>query len=586
MTQATLKLEPSSRKIREEKLRHSALVIVLLVYAIAWVVTRAHFMADTIVYGQAILLHHPGVGTSDYRLSTSNPFWDFGHLLWRPLGWLCFVGTRPITQVLAHQNSRAEVILTLLGINFLAALGCVVLFFLLARRLIGNDWPTLLATIGFFSADAFLNYAHSGSAYVTGLAFLVAGIYFSFAEPRSGPSMGVVLLPSFMFALAVLFWFPYLFVLPAAIAAPLLLRGYDRPRLLRAGKILATCAAIGLTVYALAVAAAGISDLKDLREWIVASGHGQIQPVGFRAAARLAFSLPRSFINMDYDGLWLKRYLLHDPYAPVTIAGLFRLSLWKPVLFYAAATVVGVELLRQKREWLLLLIAGAVLPICFFAVFIFEAGSIERYLPLYPFVFLAYGYVLAHPNTSRVSRIILFIALAATIAVNINAMREGTLQRRKAETETRIHDLVPLLKPNDTVMAVNEQDDLAEFRQNFPLDAINLERGWQSYDVLEINTARLATWREDFAARVLKGWQSGGVVWLPMRFFRDKPDPQWNWAEGDDTRVKWTDLPTFFSQFQIGPVVGGVDGFAPFLDTPANRAMLTPPKHGMPGASL
>ncbi len=572
MADETAIIEPALGEIRREKRRSAALPLLLVVYLTAWVCTDAHFMADTNVYTQAILRHQYGGGVLDYHQTTANPFWDFGHILWRPLGWLCFSLAAPATQVLAHQNQRAEVLWTLIAINFVASFGCVVFFFLLARRIIANEWSALLATIGFFSADAFLNYAHSGNAYVVGLACLVAGMYTLWSERVSERSLSQALAAALLFALAVLFWLPYVFVLPAVMAAPLLLYGSERQRQKLTMQTVVACAVVGLAVYVSAIVVVGIRNITDLREWILSAGHGHIQPGGLRAAARLAFSVPRSFVNMDRDGMWLKRYLLHDPYAPVTARSLFGYSLWKLVLFYASASVVCLELLRSKRGRILLLVlAATILPIFVFAVFIFEAGSIERYLPLYPFVFLAFGYVLASKETKRASKVLLVIALTAMVVVNVNAMRRGTLESQKADAVARIHDLIPLLTPESLVLAVNEQDSLAEFRQNFPLDPVNLDHEWRNYDVLEINAERLSTWREDFAKRVLGSWRRGGTVWLPLRFLRAQPKPEWNWVEGDDKRVKWTDLPTFFSQFDTGPAVGGNDGFVPLQDDSKNR---------------
>jgi len=589
MAGTTVQIEAGIPRVRRRERRNFALLLVILFYLAVWLFTGAHFMADTNVYTQAILRHQNGWGGVDYRLTTGNPFWDFGHVLWRPFGWLCFVLTRPGTPGIVNHNQRAEVLLALFGINFLASIGGVICFFLLARSVIGKEWPALLATVGLFSADAYLDYAHSGNAYVVGLACLIAGMYFSLPgrmpegmPERVSEGAWVRALSAFsaavMFALAVLFWFPYVFVLPAAMAAPLLLYGRERRRLRLAMLTLAACVVVGLAVYGSAIAIAGIRSSVDLRDWILSSGHGQIQPGGFRAAARLAFSVPRSFVNMDRDGMWLKRYLIHDPYAPVTIRNLFRLSLWKVVLFYATASVVCFELLRSQRGRILLfLLAATVLPIFIFALFIFEAGSIERYLPLYPLIFLALGYVLASQQASRASKALLAVALAAMFAVNVNAMRRGTLEQTKDKAVARIHDLVPLLGPNSLVLAVNEQDSLAQFRQNFPMDAINLNGDWRSYDVLEINTERLSTWREDLAKRVLGTWRRGGDVWLPMRFLSIRPDPDWNWVEGDDQRIRWTDLPNFFSGFETGPAVGGPDGFVLLRDSPQNRKRLAQP---------
>jgi hypothetical protein len=378
-----------------------------------------------------------------------------------------------------------------------------------------------------------------------------------------------------MFALSVLFWFPYIFVLPAAVAAPLVIYGYGEQRMRVAGFTLIACVVLVVAVYASTIAGLGLRNVATLREWVLAAGHGQMRQGGLRAAARLAFAVPRSFIHMDRDGMWLKRYLVHDPYAPVTTGALFRLSLWKLVLFYASMSVICVELWRSKRgRSLLLSLAAAVLPICIFAVFLFEAGSIERYLPLYPFVFLALGYVLGANRTKPAFKLLLVLTVTVTAAVNVNAMRTRTLELQKAEVLVRLHDLAPLFGPNTLVLAVNEQDSLAEFRQNFPLDAINLNGEWRTYDLLEINTARLSTWRPDFAVRVLTTWQRGGAVWLPERVFCSQPRPEWNWVEGDDKRAKWADLPSFFSRFETGPVVDGEDGFVLLQDSPKNKQLL------------
>ena len=477
-------------------------------------------------------------------------------------------------RLLSQSNEQAEVLWTLFAINFAAALVCVIFFWALARRIIGKSWPAVLLTIAFFSADAFLNYSHTGSPYVVGLACLVAGMWFSFRERSAGNAVILAAAAGCMFALAVLFWLPYVFVLPAVIAAPLLIYREDS-RWGFAGQSVVACAVIGFTAYGATIAMSGIRDWVALKSWILSSGHGQIQAGGFRLMARLAFSVPRSFINMDADGMWLKRYLVHDPYAPVAFKYLLRLSLWKLFLFYGAATIAAIELLRSKvgRTWTVVMVC-ALLPILVFALFIFEAGSIERYLPLYPFVFLGCASVLAAESVKRFSKLLLILAIAAMLLVNINAMRVGASELERSATVSRIHDLLPLLGPNSLVMAVNEQDSLAKFRQNFPLDAINLQGHWHTYDILEINAERLGTWQEDFAKQVLATWQGGGDVWLPRRVFRSKPHPEWNWVEGDDKRVKWKDLPLFFSRFETGTAVGGKDGFVPLLRSAPNTLIL------------
>ena len=62
MDEAVLKLNSKSREVGRERRFPVALPILLLVYLAAWASTRAHFMADTNVYTQAILRHQNGGG--------------------------------------------------------------------------------------------------------------------------------------------------------------------------------------------------------------------------------------------------------------------------------------------------------------------------------------------------------------------------------------------------------------------------------------------------------------------------------------------------------------------------------------------
>jgi hypothetical protein len=286
---------------------------------------------------------------------------------------------------------------------------------------------------------------------------------------------------------------------------------------------------------------------------------------------------------MGKDGMVLKRYLVHDPYASERLSDLLRLSLWKLVLFYASLIVVCFCLLRfQRGRALLVVFAIAALPIVLFSLFLFEAGSIERYLPLYPFVFLAWGCALASCQVKAFGKALLFALLGATLFVNLNAMRRDTLEKQENEGRERIRDLVPKLTPASLVLAVNEQDSLAEFCHEFPLDRLNSEYQWQYYDVLEINAARLSMWRQDLAIRILWSWHHGGTVWMPIRFLHDRPNRNWNWVEGDDPRVRWSDLPAFFSQFNVGSLTGGQDGFVSLPDDPVNQGILVNVAKGTP----
>jgi len=72
------------------------------------------------------------------------------------------------------------------------------------------------------------------------------------------------------------------------------------------------------------VSAARIKDLAELKLWVLGAGHGRMEVIGAKA---MAFSIPRWFIDMKHTGMWLKRYLVRDPYAPQSFSDLLKLSL-------------------------------------------------------------------------------------------------------------------------------------------------------------------------------------------------------------------------------------------------------------------
>jgi hypothetical protein len=68
-------------------------------------------------------------------------------------------------------------------------------------------------------------------------------------------------------------------------------------------------------------------------------------------------------------------------------------------------------------------------------------------------------------------------------------------------------------------------------------------------------------WRQETAELALRAWGDGGEVWLSRRLLADAPHPAGTWAEGDDPRLSWPDIPAFFRRFRTDQEVGGADGF-------------------------
>jgi general stress protein CsbA len=538
---------------------------VLALYCVATLLTDAYFMGDTLRYVDSIEAHFNGKYFN---------FWEFGHLFWRPLAYLCSRLFYPLTQVFVGSDLRLNVTLTLVALNWLAGVPCVIALTALVRRFCKREWIVIFVTVAFICANSFLNYFHTGCSYTIGLSFLLAGFYLLLKEEDTG-SRSTAILAGASLACAVCFWLPYILSLPAILVAPLVLFGYDKRRLRLILHTCLVCALVGFASYVgVAVFALGIRDAAGFKAWFADASHGIVNMGGL---PRAVFGFARSFINMGDDGRVFKRYVLRDPFNPVSLLDLFRLGLWKFVFFYAAMLALGVSLLRSqtgRRLLALLLLAGV--PLFAFAIFLFDAGQIERYLPLYPFIVLAFAHVLgserANGRTGRALKYFLLAYLAVMIVVNLSAMSRPALESRKKTAEARTKDLWPWLKPESRVFASHIHDEMVNNYINYVFDPV--EHNDQMAFVLDPNTPFILHWRQNFSVYALSVWKKGGDVWLSKRLFSPRPRPEWNWVEGDDPRVSWTDLSNFFSRFETGHPVGGEDGFVQLLPSSENERRL------------
>ena len=84
-----------------------------------------------------------------------------------------------------------------------------------------------------------------------------------------------------------------------------------------------------------------------------------------------------------------------------------------------------------------------------------------------------------------------------------------------------------------------------------------------------------ARWRSRFAAGAMRTWAAKGTVWVTTRVLASRPEPAWNWVEGDDRRVSWQAIHDFYGQFEWGTRLGTGDGFIELRDTPQNRRILS-----------
>ena len=119
-----------------------------------------------------------------------------------------------------------------LGVIFLipmfAGLACVLLVYALACRLGARPLVAAGVAAAFLFAQAFLNFTQTGSSYVPGLACVLLALYLALASrdaDRTRPWVAGAALGA-----GVCFWFPYALVIPAVLAAPLILYGAQRWR--------------------------------------------------------------------------------------------------------------------------------------------------------------------------------------------------------------------------------------------------------------------------------------------------------------------------------------------------------------------
>ena len=548
-------------------------LLVVLLYVAAMGITSAHFMADSGGYVVSILSfagvdefvnENPTV--RDYR--AQNSFWDFGHLLWRPLGLLAFKVLSPVSSLAVGPDPALNVYFLLMSLNFLAGLVSVILLYALIQILTERRWLAFFVTACFILSNGFLNFTQTGSSYIAGLCFLIVALYL-LVNDKGDLRPRTAILAGLACAAAITLWIPYVLVLPGTIAAPLVLFGWntvDKRLLIYAVVTFVAATAVAFLAVMLSI---GVHTPADLRDWIAASSHG----VQISGLARMLLGFARSFIHLGNDGILFKRFLLHDPLNPVTAFDLLRVSLWKLGLFYLMLASLGLSLLFASSRRMLVLLLLTAGPLILFAIK-FDGGAVERYLPLYPVFFVAVAWSLSNARVPRVLKIMPVLFLGLAVLVNTSVMARMVLDKQNQRTVERLHAVIPQLQPNNSLVTTHLQDDLVNFQASFPFEPINRHDTFHVYPLVWMNTAQAGRWRQEFAAHALKSWSENGQVWISTRLLSPKPEANWNWVEGDDPRVRWNDLQSFFAHLQTCGTATSGDGFVQLSQSEANIGFL------------
>ena len=537
------------------------MLAVTLTCVLTLVITRSTFFGDTRFYEIDIASYL--VGRTPFA-----DLLDFGHLIWRPLGAL----------LAFHRDAEYEITLVrvhvaLLSLNLFASLACTwTLWALLRLTKKVTAGLSILVVAAFVSTNGFVNLSRSGSPWLPGLACVMLACCFTLvAERRHRAGERVTsywIAASLTTTLAVLLWVPYVLTVLPIISAGLL----DRPdtpswKTVRRAAIRVLPGAVLLVAiaYVWAICARHISSGPELLAWIRHAEHGEARGTSIM---RFFFGFPRSFFIMGDAGIVWKQFLFHDPFARGTLLDVAAAGTWILALFYGTLAVGGWFFLRDRdfrgtAFWA----AVGVVPTIALAV-LFEAGSVERYLALYPMVFVVIGLLLSSARTQRPLRLLLVVLLVVQMSNNLYANFRPRIDRESAALLQRIAPLEN--RPGGaTVYVVNLNDKLSalydgpEYATRSDLPQVTL--------LVPVLYPDIPKWRAIFAKSAEDRWAAGGEVWISRRAWAAQPLPQWHWVENDDPRIHWADIHNFAIHLDTDAEAGGDDGFLRVANTLANR---------------
>ncbi len=400
------------------------------------VLTPRGLLLGAAAFGVALFAFSSAPGWGDTNWYTSdvltarsgNPtdarvLWEFGHVVWRPIGALLF----PLSQLIpdavaAGPKMKLAWMLAVFsaGCGILAAM----LMYNIVFRLSKLRWLAFLVSIELLCADACLTYFKTGNSYVPGLFFVTLALWLTIRSVQE-PDARWALLAGISLGAATLFWFTNVLFLPPLLVAALVWNTPDwrRSLWLSSGRIkLAASVAGGFAViliagYAVAVAAAGIRSFGELIAWYRSADHGWAQN---RTALRAVSGLPRMIFDLSNDGVALKRYAFHDPYSPVRLPYLIGAVFWKIAAFYLCLALILWRCLRGKRQQEAgIVFFTALASAGFFAIVLFEPSTPSRFISLLPFWFFALTLASLAPRAAPLWRAALLGVPLVAAAVNV-----------------------------------------------------------------------------------------------------------------------------------------------------------------------
>ncbi len=545
----------------------AAYPIILLLFVTCYWATSPDYIGDTTRYAGDVIGHAQG---------REAQFWEFGHLLWRPWAYAGHLLAGPRHTRQFGDTPTQAVSRFLIHTNFICSAGALMLLLFLLRK-ITTAGIAAAVVFAMSCAASFLNYSHSGAPYIPALLFstLALCLLATAAEYRGG-GRRYAAAAGLSFATACALWFPYSitgfgmllvpYLWPSRESAPL---KTDRPfRHDLAGTFLLSLAGTAFLLFAGGAAAKGIRDANQLVRWILESDNGWSQSL---TAMRAVTGVPRFTWNFGGDTVLLKRWLFSDPYNPAHIWTVAFSLGWKLAVFYAG-TGAALWALWKERRAILLIIAAAGVPLLLFAVAVFEPSSAERFLPVFPFACAAFAAALDRRGGRPVACACIVALLGSSAIFNLAKHARKSSDGRMMETRRRVQALNSNVKPGALVFLLTFNDDLGRLPAVNPLDDSLVTSRFHMTDMVELASRRIPRWRTEFVERTQAQWASGREVWVSERLLAARPEAGWLWVEGDDRRIRWSELPETLGGFEYdAKIPAGSDGFVRLAQSRGNR---------------
>ncbi len=501
----------------------------------------------------------------------ASSLWESGHILWRPLGYVLY----PVFALIPDDAAWTPMLKLWRGftaINVLSGLLAALLIYALCRRMAGS-LIALIPTALFAWGYSILMYSRSGTAYVPGLALLVTGLWWQLQAPSG--SRKAVYGPAILFGLAALVWLPYIIAIPAACCTRRFVRFPDEDpsqprmtwtRILAAAITAGLVVAIGVTAAALL---AGVDSLPGALAWLTAAGHGMRQN---RQALRAVTGSSRLFLDLGWDGVYLKRFVFHDPYNPVSAAKLIGYSLWKIACFYVFnAAVFWLAWRSRAGRGTLAPLAMVIFPNLFAAIVVFEPSSPERYLPVLPFLMLTVAAGLANPRAPRLAWAVVCLFTLALPAMNYHGLIVMYRDWHR-QVIAQANGFRAIASQDDMPIVVNIQEPLEQLGQH-PFDPLNRSGRLNVFWAVSEMDANARLWPVRVARYVLDLWSHGNAAWVEKLALADTPADSLLWVEGDNPQLHWRDVPAFFRRLDFDRDTGGADGFLRIARSAKNEAL-------------